>query len=352
MQHTPCVGVVCWLTTWSMSEGSHFSANVRQQAIVAVLEGMPRTHVAKAFGVDRTTLFRWMQKYDAEGFAGLRRKAGSGRPRKLEELTEEELRGLVLKGAIHFGYETDLWTVGRLRRVIVEEFSMTLSKNTVWRRLRDAGLTYQKPEREYYEIDEASRKKWMRYEVPKIRRCVRKHRGILYFQDESNVSLTAFLGKTWSPSGQTPKANVTGKRAGVAATSAISGQGRLLFRLVDKRIASAEVIEFLNQMLKHHPSRHLVVVMDQAPPHTSKKTRGWIAQQPRLHTFYLPKYSPDWNPDEKVWNHLKHQELASHQAKTKDELKQLARRKLQSMAKRPKLLRGLFFRCCVAELFN
>ena len=229
---------------------------------------------------------------------------------------------------------------------------MTLSKNTVWRRLRDAGLTYQKPEREYYEIDEASRKKWMRYEVPKIRRCVKKHRAILYFQDGSNVSLTAFLGKTWSPSGQTPKAKVTGKRAGVAATSAINGQGRLLFRIVDKRIASAEVIEFLDQMLKHHRRRHLVVVMDQAPPHTSKKTRTWVDGQSRLHTFYLPKYSPDWNPDEKVWNHLKHQELASHQAKTKDELKQLTLQKLQSMANRPKLLRGLFFRCCVADLFS
>ncbi|MCA9195823.1 MAG: transposase, partial [Planctomycetales bacterium] len=115
---------------------------------------------------------------------------------------------------------------------------------------------------------------------------------------------------------------------------------------------SGKVIDFLGQMLKHHPRRHLVVVMDQAPPHTSKKTKGWIASQPRLHVFYLPKYSPDWNPDEKVWNHLKHQELASHQAKTKEELKHLTRRKLQSMAKRPQLLRGLYFRCCVSDFFG
>jgi transposase len=236
--------------------------------------------------------------------------------------------------------------------VITEEFSIVLSKNTVWRRLRDAGLTYQKPEREYYEIDEEARKKWLRHEVPKIRRCVQKHRGILYFQDESNVSLTAFLGKTWAPRGETPKAKVTGKRAGIAANSAISRHGHLLFRLLEKRIASKEVIEFLQQMLNHHLRRHLIVVMDQAPPHTSKKTKAWIANQPRLHVFHLPKYSPDWNPDEKVWNHLKHQELASHQAKTKAELKLLTRRKLQSMARRPKLLRGLFFRCCVADLFS
>jgi len=36
-----------------------------------------------------------------------------------------------------------------------------------------------------------------------IRRCVKKHRGILCFQDESNVSLIAFLGKTWAPLFQT-----------------------------------------------------------------------------------------------------------------------------------------------------
>jgi transposase len=335
-----------------MSNGLQMTAEIRERAVLAVNSGMSRATVSSAFGVDRVTLYRWLRKYESNGCVGLERRAGSGRPRKLEELDEGTLRSLVLKGPLHFGYETDLWTVSRLRRVITEEFSIVLSKNTVWRRLRDAGLTYQKPEREYYEIDEEARKKWLRYEVPRIRRCVQKHRGILYFQDESNVSLTAFLGKTWAPCGQTPKARVTGKRAGIAANSAISRGGQLLFRLLEKRIASQEVIDFLQQMLNHHPRRHLIVVMDQAPPHTSKKTKAWIESQPRLHVFHLPKYSPDWNPDEKVWNHLKHQELASHQAKTKAELKQLTRRKLQSMAKRPNLMRGLFFRCCIADLFD
>ena len=335
-----------------MSDGTHLTTEVRRRAVDAMIDGMPQAAVASAYGVDRKTVARWVSRFQDGGEDALLRKAGSGRCRMLEDLTVDELQEIVLTGAIAYGFETDLWTANRLRRVITDEFGVELSRNTIWRRLRDAGLTYQKPEREYYEIDEATRKKWLRYEVPKIRRAIKKHRGILYFQDESNISLTAFLGKTWAPRGQTPKAKVTGKRAGVAATSAVSRHGHLLFRLLDKRIASKEVIEFLEQMLRHHQRRHLVVVMDRAPPHTSKKTRKWIDEQPRLHVFHLPKYSPDWNPDEKVWNHLKHQELASHQAKNKDELKQLARRKLQSMAKRPKLMRGIFFRCCIADLFD
>jgi transposase len=335
-----------------MCDGTHLTAELRRRAVDAVMDGMAQTAVADAYGVNRKTVSRWVSKFRQGGSDALLRNAGSGRPRSLEDLTEEELLTITRAGAMAYGFETDLWTVGRVCRVIRDEFGIPVSKSTIRRRLCDAGLTYQKPEREYYEIDEAARKKWLRYEVPKIRRAVEKHRGILYFQDESNISLTAFLGKTWAPCGQTPKAKVTGKRAGVAATSAISRSGQLLFRLLEKRIASREVIEFLDQMLRHHPHRHLVVVMDQAPPHTSKKTRAWVDEQPRLHVFYLPKYSPDWNPDEKVWNHLKNQELASHQAKNKVELKHMTRRKIQSMARRPKLMRGIFFRCCIAELFN
>jgi len=256
---------------------------------------------------------------------------------------------MVLAPASSYGYETDFWTTRRLIQVIQAEFHVALSKQTVLRRLHEAGLTYQKPEREYFELSEEERQQWLRTEVPKIRRAVRKYRAILYFQDEANISLTALLGKTWAPRGQTPKQSVTGKRGGVSAMSAITSRGRLIFRLHDKRIASAEVIDFLAQMLKHHQRRHLVVVMDQAPPHTSKKTTTFIDGQRRLHVFHLPKYSPDWNPDEKVWNHLKHQELKGHQARTKAELRALARDKLKKLSNDPHLLRGIFFRCCVAD---
>jgi transposase len=126
----------------------------------------------------------------------------------------------------------------------------------------------------------------------------------------------------------------------------------LLFRLYDKRIASKEVIAFLEQILRHHPKRPVVVVMDQAPPHTSKLTAAYIESQRRLHVFYLPAYSPDWNPDEKVWNHLKHHELKCHRAQTKKELAGLAKQKLLAMSNDKDLLHGLYFRCCVAELLR
>jgi transposase len=335
-----------------MSQRRYSTYDIRHRAVQAIARGLPIGEVAAAYSTNRTTVYRWFKRYHHNGKDGLYRSPGSGRPRKLQELNPTEVLQLILQPATHFGFETELWTVARLHQVVREKYGTIISRGTIWRRLREAGLTYQKPERQYFEMDEEARQTWLSREVPQIRRTVRKYRALLYFQDEANVSLTAFLGKTWAPRGQTPKVVVTGNRGGVAALSAISRRGHLLFSLLDKRIASAEVIHFLDQMLRHHRRRHLVVVMDQAPPHVSKKTLSYVDSQPRLHVFYLPKYSPDLNPDEKVWNHLKHHELKSHQAKTKTELKELTHRKLYNMSNNRPLIRGLFFRCCVADLLG
>lgn len=326
---------------------------IRIRAVQAVLQGLSMPIVAKAYQVDRSTVLRWVERYENEGGNdGLIRKPVGGRPRLFVNISDRKLLSIVLKPASNFGYETDFWTCGRLCHVFRKTFGIKSSKWTIWRWLRDAGLTYQKPQRQYFEASEKDRKEWLKKELPKIRRTVKKYNAILYFEDEANISLTALLGKTWSLCGKSPVQKVTGKRGGVSAMSAISKRGNLIFTLHEKKIASTEIIHFLEQMLKHHQRRHLVVVMDKAPPHTSKKTKSFIENQKRLHVFHLPPYSPDWNPDEKVWNHLKHQELKGHQAKTKKEIKKLARKKLSEMSKDPKKMRGIYFRCYVAELLK
>lgn len=336
-----------------MEAAKYSTYEVRVRAVRAVLNGQPKTVVAVAYQVDYSTLYRWCQRYDEKkGLETLERQPGSGRPALFDAKARERVVKTVLKPASSFGYETDFWTCRRLIQVARKHLRIRVSQPTMWRVLRDVGLTYQKPERRYFEADDEQREHWVRYEVPRIRRVVKKHRAILYFEDESNISLTAVLGKTWAPKGQTPSQKVTGNRGGVAAMSAITPAAQMVFQLHDRRIRSAEVIEFLQQLLKHHPRRHLVLVMDQALPHTSKKTKAFIASQKRLHVFYLPARSPDWNPDEQVWNHLKHQALKGHQAKTKQELQRLATRKLRKMSKDPSLLNGIFFRCCIANLLN
>ena len=180
-----------------MKESKYSTYDIRIRAVKAFRQGMSVQEVAKAYSTHRSTIHRWVNRYTQEkGVEGLVRKPGSGRPPKLEMLDRDELLSIVLMPASHFGYETDFWTCRRLRQVIQEKFEISLSRCTVWRRLRDANLTYQKPERRYYEASEETRQEWLQNEAPKIRRAVKKYNAILYFEDESNISLTALLGKT------------------------------------------------------------------------------------------------------------------------------------------------------------
>ena len=229
-------------------EAKYSTYEIRVRAVEAVRQGMAVAGVAKAYQVNRSTVHRWAMRYKTKGSnKGLVRQPVSGRPSILGQISDQQLLSVVLKPATLFGYDTDFWTCPRLCQMIRQKFKVTLSRWTVWRWLRTAGLTYQKPERKYFEVDEEKRQEWIKNELPKIRRTVKKYRAILYFQDESHLSLTAILGKTWSLRGKTPTQKVTGKRGGVSAMSAISKNGGLIFTLLEKRIASDEIIHFLNQ---------------------------------------------------------------------------------------------------------
>lgn len=335
-----------------MKNLKYSSSEIRNRAVAAVQKGMSVIDVSNAFHTHRSTVHRWVHRFKKEGKKGLDRRLVSGRPRILGQMKDEDFLSIVLKPASDFNFETDFWTCKRICQVIQKKFKIFVSRWTVWRTLRELGLTYQKPEKKYFEASESVRAAWLREELPKINRAVKQFRAILYFQDESHIALAPVLARTWAPCGKTPIQFATGVRGGMGAMSAISSKGDLIFTLHDSKIRSPEIIHFLSQMLQHHPRRHLVVVMDNASPHKSKMTSDFILSQKRLHVFYLPPYSPDWNPDEKVWNQLKNQELKGHQAKNTKELKKLVKAKLEKLSKNSKKVESIFFRCFVAKLLH
>jgi transposase len=47
-----------------------------------------------------------------------------------------------------------------------------------------------------------------------------------------------------------------------------------------------------------------IVIMDNLSPHKSEPTRSWLAQA-GVEILFLPAYSPDLNPIEKMWSKVK-----------------------------------------------
>ena len=96
----------------------------------------------------------------------------------------------------------------------------------------------------------------------------------------------------------------------ISAISAISMTGELYLAVQEHSYKGADVIRFLEQLLKQIPGK-LLVIWDGAPIHRSKAVKEWLSQgaAQRIQLEQLPGYAPELNPDEGVWRYLKRVEL-------------------------------------------
>lgn len=334
---------------------NHLDSATKQKAINAIIKhNQSVNQVAKTLDVHRANIYRWIDRYKKMNSVDRITNPNSGRQSKLCGKNSIKIISLLMKPATKYGFDTDFWTTLRIAQVIKKEMKINVSRMTVHRTLSKHKQSYKTPETRYYEENTDLQKEWQASVVPKVKATVKKYRAILYFEDESNVSLTPVVAKTWGPIGAKITKKITGNRGSVSAISAISSDGRLIFNVHDnnKRYGAKDIVRFLSQMLEHHKKRHLVVIMDQAPSHKAKLVTKFIKDQKRLHVFYLPPRSPEFNPDEKVLDHLKNQELKSHQAMNTKALKKISKEKLKKMAKDKRILIGLYKRSDGAAFFD
>ena len=66
---------------------------------------------------------------------------------------------------------------------------------------------------------------------------------------------------------------------------------------------SKSLIKFPERLLEIHPRRRLWIYLDNTPVHRSKVLKKWLENHPKVVLKYLPRYSPDINPQEEWWNY-------------------------------------------------
>ncbi len=315
----------------------------RFQTLVLRKKGWKIDEISEAFGVHRCSVSHWCTKAKRYGKKSLKMRKAKGADPKLNKNDKKEIISWLRKSAMDFGFETPLWDCKRIQTTIKKELNKSISISNLWETLRRWNLTPQKPEKEALEKNSEAVKKWLKKEWPKIEKHRRRWQAMLYFLDESGVSLVPVLGKTWAPKGKTPRIKVTGNKGGLCVTSAISPAGRMVFRIEKDTIHAKQYIEFLQQVMKNNPNRKIIVIEDNAPPHIAGLVKVFAEENKnKIAVYYLPTYSPDLNPDEKVWKYLKNVKLKAHQARNVKEFKPLVKAKMQSIQMTPKTIKSFF----------
>lgn len=142
----------------------------RRQAIRLRQRGKTVATIAQKVGAGQRSVWRWLQTYQRYGLPGLPARPISGRPSYLSAGQKEHLARTLLRGAQAAGYQTELWTLKRVAKVIWQEFPLRYHPNALWHLLRAMGWSCQKPERRSCQRDEPAIAHWRRYRWPHIKK--------------------------------------------------------------------------------------------------------------------------------------------------------------------------------------
>jgi hypothetical protein len=330
-----------------MREGDiNYDEIFKKRILIAIDQNMSPTDISRKFRVSRSTVYRWMNRTEDS----LERKPVEGRPSSLNLNEVNKVLAYMQNPATNYGFESQLWTGPRIKALVKKKLKKNVHRSTVHRMLTENKQSYKKTESRWSEADKDRQSEWIKKTIPAIKRWAKKNKAPLYFLDESTIQLTPVNGKTWGPKGKTTIVQKTGKRGRICAISAISPSQKLFFSLQEESFKGKCVINFLKQIERNHPNKKIAVVMDNAPCHKSKVMKEYLKKS-SIKVFFLPPYSPEMNPDEKVWNYLKSSELISHVETSVKGLKELTSKKMRSIARQPKLLRGIFMRCEISKFF-
>lgn len=140
----------------------------RRLAVERVRSGYTQQETADFLGVSKSSVSQWMKRYRRRGEAGLAAKPRPGRPRKLTKQQERSVLGWFNKSATKFGFPTELWTAGRVAKLIRRKWDVKFHPRYISAWLAKRRVTPQKPRRQPRERDEEAIRKWLDHDWPLI----------------------------------------------------------------------------------------------------------------------------------------------------------------------------------------
>lgn len=316
---------------------------IRIRAVLQVEAGESPEVVIKALGFSRRCIYNWLAAYREGGLEALRAKKLEGRPTKLSGKQIQQLYSFIVnKTPLQFSFAFALWTCALIRELIRKKFGVKLSEVSVSRLLKKLGLSPQRPLFRAYQQDPAKVEAYLKDEYPKIKKRAKARGARIFFGDEASIRSDYHSGTTWAPRGETPVIRTTGARFKINMLSAISARGELRFMLTEKGLTADLFIEFLKRLMKGMDGP-IFLILDGHAVHRSRKVRTFVeSTDGMLELYFLPGYSPELNPDETVWAHVKHHSVGKQVIIGPKQFRSLIQGALRSLQKLPSMIMRFF----------
>jgi transposase len=268
------------------------------------------------------TIDRWVKRFHQEGIGGL---AGHkpGRPFRFAASWIAVVVTWVTKSAPrHFGFLRSRWCCESVAMVMLREHEIEVSRETVRRWLHRGGLVYRRPRPTLGPKDDEREAKLAALrkvlaELPDDETAV--------FQDEVDINTNPKIGSMWMVKGRQAKVETPGNNEKRYLSGSIHWRTGQVFLTEGAPKQGRNTALFLTHLddlrsrLRRYRKIH--IICDNAKCHTSNEVAVYLYEhRERIDLHFLPSYSPDCNPIERVWWNLHDQITRNHQCKSMEEL--------------------------------
>jgi len=286
------------LTPRELSEKRKIAIRLRER-------GIPNKEVAQIVGISAQTISTYYSQYKKEGSKVFKVKS-AGRPKNVgKKLTDEQerqiIRLLIDKNPQQLQFKFALWTREAVKQLILRELEIDMPISTVGDYLKKWQFTSKKPIKRAYERKDSATKEWLEVTYPQIKQEAKKENADVWWADETAcVSLPTNL-KGYAPIGSKnkPVLTHTAKKFKINMISAITNTGKSMFALYDESINIERFIDFLEKVIKSNNDKKVFMIVDNLRVHHAKLVKAWEEKhKDKIKLFYLPPYSPEFNPDE------------------------------------------------------
>ena len=284
--------------------------SLRCTAIQLLITGVTREQVCKALEVTNRSLRKWINAFNARGIDGLIVRKRPGRTSILRGEQVGQLTQLIEQPE---QAERTFWTAKAFHGYISETYRVECSYETVVRFFHRQGFALKVPQPWSDRQDEARREAFRQ----QLRELSQQSDVDIWFADESGFEGDPRPRRRWDKKGNKTRSTKNGDHLRMNVMGMVCPRTGEFFAIETSHSDSETFQAFLdeaNKSIVFQRPRN-ILILDNASWHKRKLTnwRGW---KPK----YLPPYSPDLNPIERIWLVMKARWFNNHVCKNVDQL--------------------------------
>lgn len=275
--------------------------------------------ISTMLGCVRSTVYMTLYRFEEDGMDGLLDKRRSPGPRKATPEARAKLLSYLDISPKELGWQRSTWTLELLALQLQEDTGVLLSPSHLRVVLRQEKCRRGRP-RPALRIPVKGRRKTLEKIARLVEQASCEHE-VLYL-DEADIDLNPRIGLTYIKPGEQPLVLTPGKNVKYYIGGALNARTGKVLYAHGPRKNSDLFIDSLHVINKAYRRAKIIhIVLDNYIIHKSAKAKRALENfGGRIQLHFLPPYSPEHNPIERLWKQLHDNVTRNHRHKDMPEL--------------------------------